>query len=64
MSVSIFVDLKIFFVCGRQFIVKEFAALKDRFELSHYIFECSKPWSNLIKAKHQAIWLIENYYGM
>jgi len=37
MSVPIFVDLQGSFI-GRQFVVKEFAALKDGFELSHYIF--------------------------
>jgi len=33
------------FFVGRQFIVKEFAVLKDGFELSHYIFGYSEPWS-------------------
>jgi len=63
-----FVDMQSFLV-GRHFVVKEFAALKDVFELSHlyfslflsYIFGCSKPWSGLTKAeRHQAMWLIEN----
>jgi len=64
MSVSIFVDLQGFFV-GRQFIVKEFAALKDGFALSYYIFGWYEPWSNLIKAeKHQAMELIENHHGI
>jgi len=64
MSVPIFVDLQSFLV-GRHFVVKEFAALKDGFELSHYIFRCSKLWSNLTKVeRYQAMWLIENYYGI
>jgi len=58
------VDLQGFLV-GRHFVVKEFAALKVRFELSHYIFGCSVPWSSLTKAeRHQAMWLIENHYGI
>jgi len=55
MSVPIFVDLQDFFV-GRQFVLKEFAALKngfDGFELSHYIFGCSEPWSNLTKVERR-----------
>jgi len=44
MSVSIFVDLQSFLV-GRHFVVKEFVALKNEFEFSHYIFGCSEPWS-------------------
>jgi len=50
MSVPIFMDLQDFFV-GRQFVVKEFAALKGGFELSHYIFGCSESWNNLTKAE-------------
>jgi len=42
MSVPILVDLQGFLV-GRHFIVKEFAALKDEFELSYYIFGCPYP---------------------
>jgi len=42
MSVSIFVDLQGFLV-GRHFIVKEFAALKEKHVLSHYIFGCPYP---------------------
>jgi len=42
------------FFVGRQFVVKEFAALKDGFELSHYIFNA--PNRNLTKAeRHQAM---------
>jgi len=63
MSVPIFVDLQGFLV-GRHFVVKEFAALKDGFELSHYIFGCSVPWDSLTKAeRHQVMWLIENHHG-
>jgi len=62
MSVSIFVDLQDFLV-GRHFVVKEFA-LKDGFELSHYIIGCS-VWSSLTKAEtHQTMWLIENRHGI
>jgi len=50
MSVLIFVDLQGFLV-ERHFVVKEFAALKNGFELSHYIFGCSVPWSSLTKAE-------------
>jgi len=64
MSVPIFVDLQGFLV-GRHFVAKEFAALKDGFELSHYIFGCPVPWSSLTKAeRHQAMWLIENRHGI
>jgi len=49
MSVPIFVDLQGFLV-GRHFIIKEFAALKDGFELFYYIFGCSVPCS-LTKAE-------------
>jgi len=58
------VDLQGFLV-GRHFVVKEFAALKDGFELSHYIFGCSVPWDSLTKAeRYQAMWLIENHHGI
>jgi len=64
MSVPIFVDLQEFLV-GRHFVIKEFAALKDEFELSHYIFGYSVPWDNLTKAeRHQAMWVIENRHGI
>jgi len=64
MSVPIIVDRQGFLV-GRHFVVKEFVALKDGFDLSHYIFRCSEPWRNLIKAeRHQAMWLIENRHGI
>jgi len=60
MSVPIFVVLQCFLV-GRHFVVKEFAALKDGFELSHYIFVCPYLWTLLSKSeRHQAMWLIEN----
>jgi len=45
--------------------VKEFAALKDGFEFSHYIFGCPYPWILLSKSeRHQAMWLIENHHGI
>jgi len=60
----IFVDLQDILI-ERRFVVKKFAALKDGFEFSHYIFGCSKPWSNLIKAeKQQTMCLIENHHGI
>jgi len=59
-------------ICGsarfprwKTFFCEEFAVLKDGFELSHYIFGCSEPWSSLTKAeRHQAMWLIENRHGI
>jgi len=39
MSVPIFVDLQDFLI-GRDFVVKEFAVLKEGHVLSHYIFVC------------------------
>jgi len=64
MSEPIFMDLQGFLV-ERHFVVKEFAALKNGFEFSHYIFGCSVPWSNLTKAeRHQSMWLIENRHGI
>jgi len=62
MSVPIFVDLQGFLV-GRHFTVKEFAALKERHVLSHYIFRCPYPF--LTKSeRHQAMWLLENRHGI
>jgi len=64
MSVPIFVDLQGFLI-GRHFVIKEFAALKDGFELSHYIFVCPYPWTLFSKSeRHQAMWLIENRHGI
>jgi len=64
MPVSIFVNLQGFFI-ERHFVVKEFAALKDGFEFSHYIFGCPYPCTLLSKfERHQAMWLIENRHGM
>ena len=64
MSVSTFVDLQGFFVRGK-FIVKEFAALGDGFELSHYIFRNLMPWHRLNNAdKRQASWLLTHYHGL
>jgi len=64
MSVPIFVDLQGFLV-GRHFVIKEFAALKDEFELPHYIFGSPYPWTLLSKSEsHHAMWLIENRHGI
>jgi len=64
MSVPIFMDLQGFLV-GRHFVVKEFAALKDGFELSHYISGCSYLWILLSKSeRHQVMWPIKNRYGI
>jgi len=67
MFVPIFVDLQGFLV-ERHFVMKEFAAFKDGFELSHYIFGCFVLWSSFTKAErpHQAslMWLIENRHGI
>jgi len=62
-SVPIFVDLQGFLV-GRHFVVKEFAALKDGFEPSLYIFRCPYLCSLTKAERHQAIWLIENRHGI
>jgi len=62
MSVSTFVDLQGFIV-GRNFVVKEFAALREGSVFSHYIFGSPLPWSCLIKAeKNQTYWLIANHH--
>jgi len=64
MSIPIFVDLQGFLI-GRDFTVKEFAALKEGYVLSHYIFECPYPWNILSRSeRRQAIWLIENCHGL
>jgi len=52
MSVSIFVDLLISLV-GRHFVMKKFAALKDGFELSHYILDV--PNREVMSPKRKAI---------
>jgi len=56
MSVPIFVDPQ-GFLYGRHFVVKEFAsALKNGFELSHYIFGCPYSCTLLSKSeRHQAM---------
>jgi len=64
MPVPIFVDLQGFLI-GRDFAVKEFAALKEGHVLTHYIFECPYPWDILSKSeRYQALWLIENRHGL
>jgi len=64
MSAPIFVDLQGFLI-RRDFVVKEFAALKEGHVLSHYIFECPYPWDILSRSeRYQAIWLIENHHGI
>jgi len=64
MSVPVFVDLQGFRI-RRDFVVKEFAALKKGHVLSHYIFVCPYPWDILSKSeRHQAIWPIENHHGI
>jgi len=64
MSIPIFVDLQGFLI-RRDFVVKEFAALKEGHVLSHYIFECPYPWDILSRSeRYQAMWLIENHHGI
>ncbi|KAL6258405.1 hypothetical protein P5V15_010363 [Pogonomyrmex californicus] len=58
MVVPTFVDLQGFLV-GRQFVVKEFAALRKRTVLSHYIFASLIPWHFLASAdKSRARWAV------
>ncbi|XP_036150659.1 uncharacterized protein LOC118648448 [Monomorium pharaonis] len=64
MSASTFVDLQGFIVGGK-FIVKEFASLKDGFELTHYLFTPTYPWEYLTKAERcQVAWLKVNHHGI
>jgi len=64
MSVPTFVDLQGFLI-GRDFAVKEFAALKGGHVLSHYIFEPPYPRDILSRSeRHQAIWLTANHHGL
>ena len=64
MSVPTFVDLQGFIV-GGEFIVKEFASLKDGFELTHYMFTPTYPWEYLTKAeRRQVAWLKVNHHGI
>jgi len=64
MSVPTFVDLQ-GFIISRNFVVKEFAALREGSVLSHYIFESSLPWSCLTKEeKYQTCWLIANHHRL
>jgi len=64
MSVPIFVDLQGFRI-RRDFVVKEFAALKEGYILSHYIFVYPYPWDILSKSeRHQTMWPIENHHGI
>ena len=63
MTVPTFVDLQGFIV-DKNFIVKEFAALREGYVLSHYTFKCPVPWYLLTKAeRQQASWLITNHHG-
>jgi len=50
MSIPIFVDLQGFLI-GRDFVIKEFAALKEGYVLSHYIFVCPYSWDLLSKSE-------------
>jgi len=52
MSVPIFVDLQGFCI-RRDFVVKEFATLKEGYVLSHYIFGCPYPWTVLSKPERR-----------
>jgi len=64
MSVPIFVDLQDFFI-RRDFVGKEFAALKVGHVLSYYIFVCPYSWDFLSKSeRYQAMRPIENHHGM
>jgi len=56
MSVPIFVEPLQGFRIRRDFVIKEFAALKEGHVLSHYIFICPYPWDILSKSeRHQAM---------
>ncbi|KAL6264257.1 hypothetical protein P5V15_004347 [Pogonomyrmex californicus] len=62
MVVPTFVDLQGFLV-GGQFVVKEFAALRKRTVLSHYIFASPIPWHFLASAdKSSARWVIRHHH--
>ncbi|KAL6258294.1 hypothetical protein P5V15_010236 [Pogonomyrmex californicus] len=64
MVVPTFVDLQGFLV-GGQFVVKEFAALRKRTVLFHYIFASSIPWHFLASAdKSRARWVIRHHYRL
>jgi len=54
MFVLIFVDLQGFLV-GRHFVVKEFAALEDGFELSHFLLFLDSPNRGEISPKRKNI---------
>ncbi|KAL6258247.1 hypothetical protein P5V15_010177 [Pogonomyrmex californicus] len=64
MSVPTFIDLQGFLVEG-QFVVKEFAALKERTVLFHYIFASPIPWHFLASAdKSRARWVIRHHHRL
>ncbi|KAL6250920.1 hypothetical protein P5V15_014982 [Pogonomyrmex californicus] len=64
MVVPTFVDLQGFLV-GGQFVVKEFAALRKRTVLSHYIFASPIPWHFLASAdKSRARWVIRHHHRL
>jgi len=63
MTIPMFVDLQ-GFVVDKNFVVKEFAALREGYVLSHCIFESPVPWYILTKAeRQQASWLIAIHHG-
>ncbi|KAL6264271.1 hypothetical protein P5V15_004362 [Pogonomyrmex californicus] len=60
MVVPTFVDLQGFLV-GGQFVVKEFAALRKRTVLSHYIFASPIPWHFLASADNDAVVYVKGH---
>ncbi|RLU15426.1 hypothetical protein DMN91_012420 [Ooceraea biroi] len=64
MSVPPFVDLQGFIV-GGNFVVKEFAVLRNGNILSHYIFGPCGPWRGLTRGERsQASWLMTHHHGI
>jgi len=51
------------FIVGRNFIVKEFAALREEFVFSYYIFG-SHNGDFSLKRKNKAFWLKMNHHGL
>ena len=66
MPVPTFVDLQGFpRERARDFVVKEFAALREGNVLSHYIFMNPEPWDLLLKSeKSCASWLTACHHGL
>ncbi|KAL6254322.1 hypothetical protein P5V15_014371 [Pogonomyrmex californicus] len=60
MVVLTFVDLQGFLV-GGQFIVKEFAALRKRTTLSHYMFASPIPWHFFASADNDAVVYVKGH---